>query len=176
MPVINKNFIVNRLSIFSRPHFYEFDAEFSFADGNFAVVARKIEKYSSKITAPLEYRVTVFREGEELGSTRTFKIIDTVHPFRIVESVLRDRLLFRQYLISICNLVVCLDKVGMKGLDPVLATTLRYSASVAAVTFFCLEEEGEAVVTSCQDMVVDPLLRRGLAPLLSAKFRYAGQR
>ena len=176
LPVKNRKFIIRRLSVFFRPRFYEFDAEFSFGNEVVAVIARKIDNDSSGVPPQLEDKVSLFRDGQELGNTRAFKVIDTANPFRIVESGIRDRRLYRQYLTSICHLAVCLDKEAMKNLEPILATTLRYSASVAAVTNFCLSEQDEAVVTRCQDIPVAPLLPRGLAPLASVNFRYAGQR
>lgn len=173
--VRGENFIVSRISIHAMPTFSEFTAEFTYVDGVTGVIDRKITSGSAEAAAQLEDKASFYRDNVHLGSTRTFKVINPDIPFRIIESEVADREAFADYLTGIAHLGAYCDKVGMKGLEEQLAAALRYAASVATVTIFCLRGEDPEIVTRCQDIILDPLPRHEVLPLQSIEIRYAGQ-
>lgn len=171
----DEKFIVNRVSLYGVPTFYKFSVEFGFFDGVTAVLARKIDRGTTKATPQLEDKVSVFKDETHLGSARIFKVINSEYPFRLVESEIIDRDFFRDYLVSVCHLAAYCAKTGTKGVAANLVQVLNHAASVATVACYCLAEEDPALATSCRDIIVTPLPRCAGEPRQSIEIRYAGQ-
>lgn len=171
----DESFIVRRFTLHAVPTLYSFDVEFVFGDGVVGVFVRNIAKPAGEVAPQLEDKVSFFSGEAHLGSTRTFKVIGTNNPFRLIESEIVNRDFFRNYLVSVSHLAAYCAKTGAKGMEASLAQVLNHAASVAAVTIFCLDQDNETIATHCRDIIVNPVYRRNNQPLQCVEIRYAGQ-